>query len=154
MGLQLLHLHLHGLIRAHDLELGRDADTGGQTLYVSELIKELAAVKQVEKVDLITRLIQDRRLSLDYSQPVEHISPKAQIIRIPFGPKRYIKKELFWPYLDGLAQLIIKRLQQRDKLPDWIHAHYADAGYVGALGSSALDIPFVFTGHSLGREKK
>ena len=34
MGLKLLHLNLHGLIRSHDLELGRDADTGGQTLYV------------------------------------------------------------------------------------------------------------------------
>ena len=39
MGLRLLHLHLHGLIRSHDLELGRDSDTGGQTLYVLELVK-------------------------------------------------------------------------------------------------------------------
>ena len=30
VGLNLLHLHLHGLFRSHDLELGRDADTGGQ----------------------------------------------------------------------------------------------------------------------------
>ena len=34
MGIRLLHLHLHGLFRSHELELGRDADTGGQTLYV------------------------------------------------------------------------------------------------------------------------
>jgi len=27
-------LSVHGLMRGHDLELGRDADTGGQTLYV------------------------------------------------------------------------------------------------------------------------
>ena len=37
MGIRLLHLHLHGLFRSHELELGRDADTGGQTLYVLEL---------------------------------------------------------------------------------------------------------------------
>ena len=31
MSLRLLHLHLHGLIRSKNLELGRDSDTGGQT---------------------------------------------------------------------------------------------------------------------------
>ena len=30
---------LHGLIRGNDIELGRDADTGGQTKYVLELAK-------------------------------------------------------------------------------------------------------------------
>ena len=154
LGLQLLHLHLHGLIRSGDLELGRDSDTGGQTLYVLELVKQLASSPEVEKVELVTRLIQDRRLSTDYSQERETISPGAQILRVPFGPKRYIRKELLWPFLDYLAVNLINELKQRESLPDWIHAHYADAGYVGALVSRSLGIPLVFTGHSLGREKK
>ena len=154
MGLQLLHLHLHGLIRSRDLELGRDADTGGQTLYVLELIKELAASKDVEKVQLVTRLISDRKVSSDYSLARESISNNAEIIRFPFGPKRYIRKELLWNFLDDLANQLIKFLQNQPKLPDWIHAHYADAGYVGALVSKKLGIPLVFTGHSLGKEKK
>ena len=153
MGLRLLHLNLHGLIRSHDLELGRDSDTGGQTLYVLELVKGLAARPEVEKVELITRLIIDRRVSSDYSNPVEKISSCAEIIRLPFGPKRYVRKELLWPYLDDLADLIVQRLQKQNNLPDWIHAHYADAGYVGALVSRRLGLPLVFTGHSLGREK-
>ena len=153
MGLRLLHLNLHGLIRSHDLELGRDSDTGGQTLYVLELVKGLAARPEVEKVELITRLIIDRRVSSDYSNPVEKISSCAEIIRLPFGPKRYIRKELLWPYLDDLADQIVQRLQKENNLPDWIHAHYADAGYVGALVSRRLGLPLVFTGHSLGREK-
>ncbi|WP_269611800.1 HAD family hydrolase [Prochlorococcus marinus] len=153
MGLRLLHLNLHGLIRSHDLELGRDADTGGQTLYVLELVKGLAARPEVEKVELITRLIIDRRVSSDYSNPVEQVSSCAEIIRLPFGPKRYIRKELLWPYLDDLADQIVQRLQKENNLPDWIHAHYADAGYVGALVSRRLGLPLVFTGHSLGREK-
>jgi sucrose-phosphate synthase len=33
----LLLISIHGLIRSHDLELGRDADTGGQTKYVVDL---------------------------------------------------------------------------------------------------------------------
>ncbi len=154
MGFKLLHLNLHGLIRSHDLELGRDADTGGQTLYVLELVKGLASRPEVDQVQLVTRLIQDRRVSTDYSEEIETISPGAQIIRIPFGPKRYIKKELLWPYLDDLADLLVERLQNEDTLPDWVHAHYADAGYVGSLISRRLGIPLVFTGHSLGREKQ
>jgi sucrose-phosphate synthase len=39
MRFKFLHLHLHGLIRSKNLELGRDADTGGQTQYVLELVK-------------------------------------------------------------------------------------------------------------------
>ncbi len=154
MGLKLLHLNLHGLIRGENLELGRDADTGGQTLYVLELVKGLAARPEVDQVDLVTRLVQDRRVSFDYSQSKEEIAPGAYILRFPFGPKRYLRKELLWPYLDDLADQLVNELQHQDKFPDWIHAHYADAGYVGSLLSSRLGIPLVFTGHSLGREKQ
>ncbi len=154
MGLKLLHLHLHGLIRSNNLELGRDSDTGGQTLYVLELVKQLASSSEVEKIDLVTRLIKDRRVSAEYSQAKETIVPGAQIIRIPFGPNRYLRKELLWPYLDQLAERLVEKLSLANSLPDWIHAHYADAGYVGALVSNRLGLPFVFTGHSLGREKK
>ncbi len=154
MGLRLLHLNLHGLIRSHDLELGRDSDTGGQTLYVLELVKGISARPEVTKVQLLTRLINDRRVSSDYSKPIEKISESAEIIRLPFGPKRYIRKELLWPYLDDLADQIVQLFQHQNNLPDWIHAHYADAGYVGALVSRRLGLPLVFTGHSLGREKQ
>ncbi|WP_320675850.1 HAD family hydrolase [Prochlorococcus sp. MIT 1300] len=154
MGLKLLHLNLHGLFRSHDLELGRDADTGGQTLYVLELLKGLASRPEVEQVDLVTRLIQDRKVSAEYSNPKEVVAPGASIIRLPFGPKRYLRKELLWPYLDDLADQLFDLYKQEEKRPDWIHAHYADAGYVAALVSRRLGIPMAFTGHSLGREKQ
>ena len=154
MGIRLLHLHLHGLFRSHELELGRDADTGGQTLYVLELVRSLAQRAEVEQVDVVTRLIQDRRVDLDYSQRVEAIAPGARILRFPFGPKRYLRKELLWPHLEELADQLVEHLSQPGQRVDWIHAHYADAGLVGALVSQRLGIPLVFTGHSLGREKQ
>ena len=52
---QVLHVALisvHGLIRGQDLELGRDADTGGQTLYVVELARALAERPDIARVDL------------------------------------------------------------------------------------------------------
>jgi len=153
-GLHVLHLHLHGLFRSRDLELGRDADTGGQTTYVLELARALAMRPEVEQVEVVTRLIRDRRVSTDYAQPSELICPGATIQRIPFGPPRYLRKELLWPHLDELADALSERLLAQQRLPDWIHAHYADAGYVGALLRRRLGIPLVFTGHSLGREKR
>ena len=62
MGLKFLHLHLHGLIRSKNLELGRDSDTGGQTKYVLELVKSLANTNEVDQVDLVSRLIIDKKV--------------------------------------------------------------------------------------------
>ena len=67
--LYILMLSLHGLIRGSDLELGRDADTGGQILYVVELARSLARQRQVTKVDLLTRRIEDPAVSSDYARP-------------------------------------------------------------------------------------
>ncbi|MFO0103912.1 MAG: glycosyl transferase family 1, partial [Cyanobium sp.] len=96
-GLYVLHLHLHGLLRSRDLELGRDADTGGQTTYVLELARALAARPEVDRVEVVTRLIRDRRVAPDYARASEPITSGASIERIPFGPPRYLRKELLWP---------------------------------------------------------
>jgi len=145
---------LHGLFRGHDLELGRDADTGGQTTYVLELARGLAARPEVDRVDVVTRLIQDKRVSADYAQAHEPLADGASIVRFPCGPRRYLRKELLWPYLDEMADAVTAHIAAQPQRPNWIHAHYADAGYVGALVSQRLGIPLVFTGHSLGREKQ
>ena len=154
MKFKFLHLHLHGLIRSKNLELGRDADTGGQTKYVLELVKSLANTSEVVQVDLVTRLINDTKIDSSYSNEQEFIEPGAQILRFQFGPNKYLRKELLWPYLDELTQNLIQYYQKYENKPSFIHAHYADAGYVGVRLSQALKVPFIFTGHSLGREKK
>ena len=64
-----------------------------------------------------------------------------------------MRKESLWPYLEELADQLVDHLRQPGQAVDWIHAHYADAGFVGALVSQRLGLPLVFTGHSLGREK-
>ena len=154
MGLNFLHLHLHGLIRSSNLELGRDSDTGGQTQYVLELVKSLANSSEVEQVDLVTRCINDSKIDNDYSVKEEYIEPGAKILRFKFGPSKYLRKELLWPFLDELTQKLIQHYQKKENKLSWIHAHYADAGYVAVRLSQALNVPFIFTGHSLGREKK
>ncbi|MBZ0257280.1 glycosyltransferase, partial [bacterium] len=147
-------ISVHGLIRANNLELGRDADTGGQTTYVLELARSLSAQPEVDRVDLFTRQVFDKRINDDYSQPEETLNEKGSIIRCQCGPKRYIKKEMLWPYLDEFANEMLKHFRAIGQLPDIIHAHYADAGYVGRKLSQLLGAPLVFTGHSLGRVKQ
>ncbi len=151
--LKITLISLHGLIRAKDPELGRDADTGGQIKYAIELAKELAAQPQVRHVELLTRQIFDPKVDEDYARVEEPICENAKIVRIPFGPRRYIRKEALWPYLEMFVDQTLVHFR-RTGLPDIIHGHYADAGLAGAQLARLLHVPFIFTGHSLGRVKK
>ena len=153
-GMYLLLISIHGLIRGHDLELGRDADTGGQTKYVLDLARALAGHEGVERVDLVTRRVVDPAVSDDYAVPVEPLSDKARIVRLDAGPEAYIPKEQLWDHLDSFMDNLLNWLNAQPRLPDRVHSHYADAGYVGVRLSSLLGIPLIHTGHSLGRDKR
>ncbi len=145
---------IHGLVREKNMELGRDADTGGQVLYVVELARHLSRRDDVARVDLMTRLVSDKTVSADYAEPVCRVNEKFRIIRIQCGGKKYIRKELLWPHLDEYADKTIQFIKQEKKIPDIVHGHYADAGYVASQLAQLFNIGFIFTGHSLGRQKK
>ncbi len=153
-GLYLCLISTHGLIRGNDLELGRDADTGGQTKYVVELAQALAAHPGTIQVDLITRLVDDPAVSDDYKAPIEELGKAARIVRIEAGPAGYLPKETLWGYLDSFVDNTISFFQQQGRQPDLLHSHYADAGHVGSRLSHLLGIPLIHTGHSLGRVKR
>ena len=151
--LRITLVSLHGLFRAKDPELGRDADTGGQIKYVLELAEELGRQEGVGSVELLTRQVEDEAVDPVYAQVEEAIGENARIVRLPFGPAKYLPKEKLWPYLDLFVDQALNHFR-RNGLPDVIHGHYADAGYAGAQLARLLHIPFVFTGHSLGRVKR
>ncbi|MEZ6067717.1 MAG: glycosyltransferase [Planctomycetaceae bacterium] len=146
-------ISIHGLVRGHDIEMGRDSDTGGQIVYVLELARTLAQFDEVEQVDLFTRRIKDKRVSDDYAQEVEELDPKCRIIRLPCGGGRYLRKEKLWPTLDEFVDNMIAFTTREGRTPTVVHGHYADAGYVARVVASAFDVPFIFTGHSLGKPK-
>lgn len=153
-GLHLALISVHGLIRGDALELGRDADTGGQTLYVVELARALADRPEVSQVDLLTRRVVDPGVSDDYARPVEVLSGEARIVRIDCGPEEYVRKEELWDHLDAFVDNTMAFYAEEGSKPDLIHSHYADAGYVGVRISSSLGLPLIHTGHSLGRVKR
>ncbi len=153
-GIYIQLFSIHGLLRYENMELGRDADTGGQIKYVVELAGALGQHEKVRQVDLFTRLISDKRVSKDYSRAVEEITDNFRIIRIQCGGKKYMRKELLWSHLDEYIDKTIKFIRRQKMVPDIIHGHYPDAGYVGICLSEYFGTPFVYTGHSMGRSKK
>jgi len=77
-GLYIMLISIHGLIRGHNMELGRDSDTGGQTKYVVELAKALGSHPDVSRVDLITRQIFDKKVDADYCVADERLSSNVR----------------------------------------------------------------------------
>jgi sucrose-phosphate synthase len=114
--LYILLLNIHGLVRGRHLELGRDADTGGQTKYVLELAQALSRHRGIKRVDLMTRLLVDPQLSADYSQPQEALNEKATIARISCGVLEYLPKEELWDYLDNFADNAMDYLREQGEL--------------------------------------
>ncbi|XP_026660236.2 probable sucrose-phosphate synthase 1 [Phoenix dactylifera] len=178
--LYIVLISIHGLIRGENMELGRDSDTGGQVKYVVELARALGSMPGVYRVDLLTRQISAPDVDWSYGEPTDMLtlrnaenfmhemgeSSGAYIVRIPFGPKdKYIPKELLWPHIQEFVDGALVHIMQMSKVlgeqigggqPVWpvaIHGHYADAGDSAALLSGALNVPMLFTGHSLGRDK-
>ncbi len=154
LGLYILSLSVHGLVRSTDIELGRDADTGGQVLYVLDQARTLARQQEIQLVEVLTRQVWDKRVHNSYSEPREEVGEGVRIVRLPFGPRRYLRKESLWPYVPSMVDQIMRMVRARGRAPDLIHGHYADAGFVGSQVAKILGVPFVFTGHSLGRVKK
>jgi sucrose-phosphate synthase len=64
-----------------------------------------------------------------------------------------MRKELLWPHLDEYVDKTIKYIKRQNAIPDIVHGHYPDAGYVAMQLAEIFGIAFVYTGHSLGRSK-
>jgi sucrose-phosphate synthase len=144
----------HGLIRFNDPEIGRDKDTGGQVKYVLELLENLSKHPQIKKVDLFTRRIADKRVSPSYENEIEDVNDKARIIRLTCGGNVYRQKESLWSCLDEFVDKAIRFIEKHANIPDIVHGHYADGNYIASQLHEVFGIPFIATGHSLGRNKK
>ncbi len=146
-------INIHGLVRANNVEFGRDADTGGQTRYIVDLTLNLSKKTAVNKIDLVTRQIKDKIVSSIYGQRIEDINEKARIVRLPCGGNKYLRKEKLWGNLEEFTDNLIAFIRAQNRIPDAVHGHYADGGYVAMQIAETFGIPFVFTAHSLGRNK-
>jgi sucrose-phosphate synthase len=152
-GLYIQMFSIHGLLRGENLELGRDADTGGQIKYAIELGNALSQHKKVKQVELVTRLVSDKAVSEDYARPLEPVNDNFGIVRIQCGGRKYLRKELLWPSLNEFVDKTIKTIKRNKTIPDVFHGHYPDGGYVAMQLAEIFGVPFIYTGHSLGKSK-
>ncbi|KAL1554832.1 putative protein serine/threonine kinase, variant 2 [Salvia divinorum] len=121
--LYIVLISLHGLIRGENMELGRDSDTGGQVKYVVELARALGSMPGVYCVDLLTRQVSSPEVDWSYGEPTEMLPPR--------------NSEGLMDEMGESSGAYIVRMQVT--LPPFL--------------SGALNVPMLFTGHSLGRDK-
>ncbi len=139
----IMMISLHGYVAAEP-ELGKP-DTGGQVVYVLELAKRFSRLGR--RVDLITRRFED--------QPeFDEINENLRVWRVPFGGKRFIRKEDMHDYIGDFVTNLLSAIRTRGYAYDIIYSHYWDAGWAGQKVAEELEIPHVHTPHSLGWWKK
>jgi len=135
----ILMISLHGYVGAN-AELGKP-DTGGQVVYVLELAERFSRLGK--RVDLVTRQFEDQP---EYDEVHENYN----IWRIPFGGKKFIRKEDMHDHLKKFVTNTLAAIKKENKKYDVVYSHYWDAGWAGQKISEELGISHVHTPHSLG----
>lgn len=150
--MRIVFLNPQGNFNQTDAFWTEHPDFGGQLVYVKEIALSLA--KLGHQVDILTRKFKDEYLNLfdqtfDQYQGEENV----RIVRIKCGPEGFLKKEDLWEYLSEWVENIIEFYKNEGIHIDFITSHYGDGGIAGAMLSKKIDVPFSFTGHSLGAQK-
>lgn len=151
--MRVLAIALGGCLRAPPVSYGITEDTGGHIAYILGAMAALSRDPRVTRADIATRLFDEPALGRIHAAGRETIGPKSEIIRIDSGNRRYLAKEDLARDRDAFTRALIAHLRGADHLPDIIHAHFADAADVARRVRDALGIPFIYTAHSLGRDK-
>ncbi len=151
--MQVLAIALGGCVRGIP-RYGVTEDTGGHITYLLGAMRALSEREDVSRAEIVTRLFDASALGSIHSCRSEQVAPRFVITRIDSGNRGYLAKERLAADLPAFTSALIAELQSRDRLPDVIHAHFADAAHVAADVREALGIPFIYTAHSLGIDKR
>ncbi|MEE4289468.1 MAG: HAD-IIB family hydrolase [Erythrobacter sp.] len=152
--MHILSIALGGCLRSEPVSYGITEDTGGHITYILGEMAALAGHPRVTRAEIVTRLFDEPALGAIHAQEREPVAPGLTITRIDSGNRRYLAKDDLHADRPAFTRALIAELRGRDRLPDLIHAHFADAAAVAAEIESTLGIPFVYTAHSLGLDKR
>ena len=151
--MHILAIALGGCVRGEP-RYGITEDTGGHITYVLGAMRALSQRDDVSRAEIVTRLFDDAELGGVHGESDERLSAKLSITRIDSGNRSYLSKEALAADLANFTRALIAQLRSRDRLPDIIHAHFADAAEVARAVRGALGIPFIYTAHSLAIDKR
>ncbi len=127
-------------------------DFGGQLVYVKEMA--IALGKMGHNIDIITRKFTDSKLNA-FSKESDSYNDadNVRIIRLSCGGDNFLQKELLWEHLNEWTDNIVSFFKKQKRTPNFITGHYGDGGLSAAMLKQKLNIPYSFTGHSLGAQK-
>ena len=149
----ILHLALGGCLKAPPIEYGITADTGGHIAYVLDAAAAQAASSSVTRLSIVTRRFDDPQLDPAHALPSERLSGKITIDRIATAERAYLEKEALGADLPAFTRAFCTHLARLARLPDVIHAHFADAAAVALAARARFGIPVIYTPHALGIDK-
>jgi sucrose-phosphate synthase len=149
-----MHLALGGCLGRPPVRFGLTSDTGGHIGYVLGAATAQALLPRIDKVCIVTRLFEDHRLGPEYARPADRIGLNIEIIRIATDNRAYLEKEELGNDLPAFKDAFCEYLSRSASLPDVIHAHFSDAASVAEVARARFGIPFVYTPHALGRDKR
>ncbi len=152
--MHIMSLALGGCIKGPPVNYGLTEDTGGHIAYILGEMAALARHPKVESAEIVTRLFEAPELGASYAKPVEVLPSGVTITRIDSGNRRYLAKEALAHDRSAFVRALIAELRNRPRMPDLIHAHFADAADVACQIRAELGIPFVYTAHSLAIDKR
>lgn len=150
----IFHLALGGCLTAPPTAFGITADTGGHIAYVLDAARHQALRSDVEQVTIVTRAFDDAQLGAVHAQEHEPVADKVAIRRVATADRRYLEKEALGADLDAFTTAFCAMLAGLVRRPDVIHAHFADAAAVAMAAQRQFGIPFVYTPHALGIDKR
>ncbi|MFO7965798.1 MAG: glycosyltransferase [Desulfobacterales bacterium] len=135
------------MISIHSCPIGElgTRDTGGMSVYIRELAKELG--KRGHRVDIYTRYHGEGH------EPVMQLTENVRLLHIRAGGCEDMHKLAVYPYVRDFAEEL-DRIRHIDNLRyDLIHNHYWLSGLVGNYLARWWRIPQVTMFHTLGAVK-
>lgn len=150
--MHIVFLNPQGNFDKNDSYWTMHSDFGGQLVYVKEIASAMAL--KGHKIDILTRQFDDVKFPEFKDTFDEYLGIKnLRIIRIPCGSNKFLKKELLWGHLNEWTDNIIDFYKSEGSMFDFSTGHYGDGGLAAALIKEKTNIPYSFTGHSLGAQK-
>lgn len=149
-----LHLALGGCLKSPPISYGETADTGGHIAYVLEAAAAQARLSRIASVSVVTRRFRDATLGPAYALRSERLTRNLSIDRVSSRSPLYLEKAALAAELPSFTVAFCAHLAALPRRPELIHAHFADAASVACVARTLFGIPFVYTPHALGIDKR
>ena len=135
------------MLSVHSCPLGKlgSKDTGGMSIYIRELARELG--RRGNSVDVYTRAHDPA------DDQIVELGENARLIHIQVGEVEHMHKLVLYAHLADMA-CSVENFRKSNRLQyDLIHSHYWLSGWVGRQLQLWWDVPQITMFHTLGAAK-